>query len=51
MDELLLEFIKDNLVTGSLVLAILKIIAVETPCATDDKIIELLTGFFTGKKN
>jgi len=45
MDEQLLSFVKDNLITLSLVLGVLKIIAVETPCATDDKIIELLTGW------
>lgn len=51
MDAILLEFIKENLITISLVLSVLKIIAIETPCAADDKIIELLTGFIgKGKK-
>ena len=45
MDQILLEFIKGNLVTIGLVLSVLKVIAVETPCAVDNKIIELLTNF------
>lgn len=45
MDAVLLEFVKENIITIGLVLSVLKIIAIETPCAADDKIIELLTGF------
>lgn len=50
MDELLLEFVKNNFVTIGLTLSILKILAVETPWAADDKIIEILTGFLKRKK-
>lgn len=50
MDELLLEFAKDNMVTIGLVLAVLKVIAQETPWAADDKILAIFTGFF-GRKN
>jgi len=39
MDAILLEFVKENLVTIGLVLAILKEIAKATPWAVDDKII------------
>jgi len=45
MDTILLEFVKENLVTIGLVLAILKEIAKATPWAVDDKIIQILTGF------
>ncbi len=51
MDEMLLSFIKDNLITLGLILSVLKIIAIETPCAADDKIIELLTGFLNRRKD
>ena len=50
MDDLLLSFAKDNMITITLILSILKVVAVETPWATDDKIIKILTGFF-GRKN
>lgn len=45
MDTWLLEFTKENMITISLILSILKLIAIETPWATDDKIIKILTGF------
>jgi len=50
MDDILLAFIKDNMITIGIVLALLKVIAVETPWAADDKIIEILTGFIGKKK-
>jgi hypothetical protein len=46
MDSWLLDFIKENVITMSIILAILKVIAIETPWAADDKIIEILTGIF-----
>ncbi len=49
MDAWLLEFIKENMITGALVLSILKVIAIETPWALDNKIIEILTGFWSKK--
>jgi len=50
MDALLLEFVKENLVTLGLVLAMLKVVAKETPWAIDDKILQILTGFIGRKK-
>jgi hypothetical protein len=50
MDVLLLEFIRDNLLTIGLVLAVLKEIAKATPWAVDDKIVQILTGFIGRKK-
>jgi len=50
MDAWLLEFIKENMITISLILAALKVIAIETPWAADDKIIAILTGFFNRDK-
>ena len=45
MDAWLIDFLKENFITISLVLSILKVAAMETPGATDDKIIELFTGW------
>lgn len=50
MDEILLEFVKNNLVTIGLVLAILKAIALETPWAVDDKILQIFSEFIGRKK-
>lgn len=50
MDEILLAFVKDNLVTISLALAVLKAIAEETPWAIDNKILQIFTEFFNRKK-
>jgi hypothetical protein len=50
MDVLLLEFIRDNLLTIGLVLAVLKEIAKATPWAVDDNIVQILTGFIGRKK-
>jgi len=50
MDVLLVEFIKENLITISLVLAVLKAIAKETPWATDNRILEIFTGFLNRTK-
>jgi len=49
MDAWLLEFVKENMITGALILSILKVIAIETPWAADNKIIEILTGFLVKK--
>lgn len=49
MDVMLLDFIKDNLVTIGLSLSILKVVAKATPWAGDDQIIQILTGF-VGRK-
>ena len=49
MDTWLLEFVKENMITGALVLSILKVVAMETPWAADDKIIEIFTGFWKKK--
>ena len=45
MDEWLLNFIKENVMTISIVVAILKVIAQETPWAVDDKILQIFTKF------
>ena len=45
LDALVIEFIKNNLLTISLILAILKILATETKITADDKIINLLLNF------
>lgn len=45
MDAILLEFVKENMVTLCLLLGVLKVIAKETPWAADDEIIQILTGF------
>ena len=50
MDILLVEFIKENLITISLILAALKVVAKETPWATDDRILEIFTGFLNRTK-
>ena len=50
LDEYLLLFIKNNFITMGIILAILKIIAIEAKCATGNKIIELLTNLLP-KKN
>ena len=49
MDIWLLEFMKENMITGALVLSVLKVVAMETPWAADDKIIEIFTGFWKKK--
>ncbi|MBC8179980.1 hypothetical protein H8E88_02540 [candidate division KSB1 bacterium] len=50
MDDWLLNFIKENIVTLSLVFAVLKVIAKETPTAVDNKILQIFTGFLNRKK-
>ena len=50
MDALLLEFVKENLVTLGLALAMLKVVAKATPWAIDDEILQILTGFLGRKK-
>jgi hypothetical protein len=50
MDAWLLKFIQDNLITIGVILAILKEIAIETPWAVDDKIIQILSEFRNRKK-
>jgi hypothetical protein len=50
MDAWLLEFIKENMITISLALGVLKVIAIETPWSADDKILQIFTGFLKGKK-
>ena len=50
MDAWLLEFVKENLITIGLVLAILREIAAVTPWAVDNKIIQILTGFMERPK-
>ena len=49
IDSILLEFVRTNIVTISIIVAILKVIAVETPWAIDDKIIEVFTNFLKRK--
>ena len=51
MDELILEFIQGNFITVSIIIAVLKMIAKETPWATDDKIIEIFIGLIKLKYN
>ena len=43
-DPLLIEFVKENLVSIGVVLALLKGIAKITPSASDDRIVSLLSG-------
>jgi len=50
MDALLLEFIKENIVTLGLVMVVLKEIAKATPWAVDDKVVQILTGFLEKRK-
>jgi len=50
MDEWLLNFIKENMVSISLIIAVLKVIAIETPWAADDQIIKIFTGFLSRDK-
>lgn len=49
MDTQLLYFVQDNIITISLVLGVLKVIAIETPWAGDDKIVEIITGLLRKK--
>lgn len=44
IDEMVLRFVKENLVTIGIVLWVLKEVARETPWAADDKIFQILTG-------
>jgi len=46
MDAWLIEFVQNNFITLGLVIAVLKVIALETPWAVDDKIIQIFTEFF-----
>lgn len=50
MDELLIAFMKDNLVTLGLALALLKAIAKATPWAIDDEILQIFTRFMERKR-
>lgn len=50
MDALLLNFIKENIVTLGLALSILKAVAKATPWAIDDEILQILTGLIGRKK-
>ena len=50
MDEIILSFISGNYLTITLGLGLLKLIAIETPWAGDDKIIEILTGMLNRAK-
>lgn len=45
MDDLLLQFVKENFLTIGLALGVLKVIAMETPWAIDDKIVQIFTKF------
>ena len=49
LDAYIVEFITNNYLTIGVVLGILKVIAVETSWAADDKIIQILTGIFIKK--
>jgi hypothetical protein len=49
MDVVLLDFVKENLVTIGLILSVLKVVAAETSWAADDKILQIFTGFL-GRK-
>jgi len=49
IDAYLLEFVRTNIVTLTLVVAVLKVIAMHTPWAIDDKIIEVFINFFKRK--
>jgi hypothetical protein len=50
IDEILLTFVRENLVTLGVVLAILKAVARATPWAVDDEIVQILTGLIGRKK-
>lgn len=45
MDDLLLTFVRDNMVSISLGLGILKVLAKATPWAVDDEIVQLFIGW------
>jgi len=49
-DSILLDFVRTNIVTISIIVAIFKVIAIETPWAIDDKIIEIFTNFLKRKE-
>lgn len=44
-DVVVLEFVRANLVTLGLLLLVLKAVAVKTPWAIDDEIIQIFTNF------
>lgn len=50
IDEILLTFVRENLVTIGIALGVLKVIAKETPWAIDDEIIQIFTKFL-GRNN
>ena len=49
LDQWLMEFIKNNWMTLSGILGVLKILAIEAKWATGNKIIEFVTGFLPKK--
>ena len=50
IDAWLLPFIRENLVSLGLFLALLKAIAKKNPWALDDEILQILTGFVNRKQ-
>ena len=46
-DAYLLEFVRTNIVSIGIVLGILKVIAIQTPWAVDDEIIQIFTNFLS----
>ena len=50
IDTYITEFITNNYITITLILGILKSIAIETSWAGDDKIVQIITGMFNKRK-
>lgn len=50
IDEILLTFVRENLVTISLALGVLKLVANETPWAIDNEILQIFTKFLGRNK-
>ena len=50
MDTVLIEFLKENMITIGLILGVLKVLAHATPWAVDDEILQIITGFLTRDK-
>jgi len=50
IDSIIIKFIRTNIVTISIIVAILKVIAIETSWAIDDKIITIFTNFLKRKE-
>ena len=50
MDALLLDFMKENMITMGFIIGVLKLIATETETTLDNKILSMFTNIFTSTK-